>query len=82
MTIKKKILLEIKKEYRRVVNCSAIKEIIDVLTSGETAAMNLEELMHYRITSMSLSLFKADGLFYKPVKSMLMTLLNMESLST
>ena len=59
--------LEIKKECRQVVNCSAIMQIIDVLTSGETAAMTLEELMHYRITSLSLSLFTADGVFHKPM---------------
>ena len=43
--------------------------------------MTHEELMHYRITSMSLSLFTADGVFHKPVKSMFMTLLNVESVS-
>ena len=82
MTIKKKVPLERKKEYRQAVNCSAIKQITDVLTSGETAAMTLEELMHYRIISMSLSLFTVDGVFHKPVKSTFMTPLNVECLST
>ena len=64
-----------------MVKCLATKHIIDVSTSGETATMTPEELIHYRITSMSLSLVKADGLFHKPLKSLFMTLLNMESAS-
>ena len=64
-----------------MVNHSAAKKVIDVLTSGETAAMTLEELMHHRITSVNLSLFTVDVFFHKPVKSKFMTLLNTESVS-
>lgn len=77
----KKVLLQSKKECRQVANRSATKQVIDVLTSGKTAAMTLEELMNYRITSVSLSIFTTDGLFHKPVKSKFMTLLNLEGVS-
>ncbi|XP_063222022.1 uncharacterized protein LOC134530774 isoform X1 [Bacillus rossius redtenbacheri] len=62
---------------RTLVDHAATKQVVDMLTSGETATMTLLDIMQYRITTVCLSLFTADGMFHKPVKSKFMTLLDL-----
>lgn len=57
------------KESRREIDHSSIKKLINVLTSGEKASMSLENIMRYRITTVSLALFTADQVFHKSIKS-------------
>src|SRR5271155_2762144 len=48
---------------------------------GKKLPVHLEQIMEYRITAVSLSLFTADGTFHKSVKSTFMTLLNLQSVT-
>jgi hypothetical protein len=46
-----------------------MKQVISLLTAGDTAKISLHDLMQYRITSVSLALFTPDGIMVKTVKS-------------
>lgn len=66
------------KENRREIDHSAIKKLINVLTSGENPSMTLESIMSYRITSVCLALFTSEEMFHKPVKSKFISVMNLE----
>lgn len=54
---------------------AATKQVVDLLTRGETPTMTLLDIMQYRITTVCLSLFTTECVFHKPLKSKFMTLL-------